>query len=303
MDLGIYMACSRLLFSVIAIWILPSFSALAACDGIELPVGSEVRCLKPGAGKTNWFKDSDVSPEMVVVPAGKFIMGSPKSDPDAVQPRESQAPVTIAKAFAVGRFAVTRGEFAAFVSATVHKTESCLSKDPDPARNWLSPGFEQNDRHPVVCVSWNDAKAYVAWLSSTTGKRYRLLSDSEREYVTRAGTTSLYSTGNSISTDQANFDGNATVPVDKFAPNPWGLYNVHGNVLEWIEDCWRDTNAGNPGDGSARTTGPRLDCSLRMLRGGAWNDDESRFLRSANRDRLQPDRNGPFVGFRVARTP
>ena len=132
----------------------------------------------------------------------------------------------------------------------------------------------------MVCVNWNDAKAYVAWLSKTTGKTYRLLSEAEREYVARAGTTTPFWWGATISTSQANYDGNytyaggskgewrkATVAVDSFAANPWGLYNVHGNVWEWTEDCWNEKNAGNPGNGSARTNG---DCGCRVLRGGSW---------------------------------
>jgi formylglycine-generating enzyme required for sulfatase activity len=296
------MTLPRLPIVAIATWSLLSSSALAACDGIDLSVGSETRCLKPGAGKTIWFRDAPTAPEMVVVPAGQFTMGSPESDPDRVMPREKQIPVAIAAPFAVGRFVLSRGEFAAFVKATARKLEPCLDKNLGPSNNWLSPGFQQNDRHPVVCVNWNDAKAYVEWLSSTTGKTYRLLSDSEREYVTRAGTTTLYWTGDKITPQQANFAAKATVPVDRFAANPWGLYNVHGNVLEWLEDCWRDTNAGNPGDGRPRLTGPRIDCRERMLRGGAWNDPEPRFLRSANRDRLRLEGATSIMGFRVART-
>jgi formylglycine-generating enzyme required for sulfatase activity len=295
-------AWSRFALAVIAAWLLPACFAASACDGIEAMVGNESRCLKPGAGKTEWFKDSDSSPEMVVVPAGRFTMGSPSTERGHEEEREKQVPVTIGKPFAVGRFAVTRGEFAAFVAATGHKTDGgCFVPKQQANRNWRSPGFQQNDRHPVVCVNWNDAKAYVDWLSSTTGKPYRLLSDTEREYVTRAGTTTSYWPGNSITTRQANFKAKATVPVESFAANPWGLYNVHGNVLEWTEDCWRDNNAGNPGDGSARTSGPRLDCDQRVLRGGAWNDTPD-FVRSAVRDRIPIEGRSNLIGFRVART-
>src|SRR5262249_54725951 len=142
--------------------------------------------------------------------------------------------------------------------------------------NWRSPGFAQTDRHPVGCMNWNDARAYVAWLTSTTGKSYRLLSEAEREYVARAGTSTPFWWGSSITPTQANYNGEepyegggskgewrrATVPVDTFEANPWGLYDVHGNVWQWTEDCWSIRNAGNPGDGSARNTG---DCSQRIL--------------------------------------
>ena len=189
--------------------------APARCDGIEALVGNERRCLQPGSGKTDWFKDCPKCPEMVVVPAGRFTMGSPKEEPERYD-NEEQLPVAIANPFAAGRFAVTRAEFAAFVTATGHRTEGgChvwtgsewkLQAD----RDWRSSGFAQMDRHPVVCVNWDDAKAYAVWLSSTTGKAYRLLSETEREYVARAGTTTAFWWGASLSTEQANYDGNHT---------------------------------------------------------------------------------------------
>jgi len=135
--------------------------------------------------------------------------------------------------------------------------------------------------HPVINVNWIDAKMYAAWLSRKTGKSYRLLSEAEREYVTRVGTTTPFWWGSSISPAEANYNGSAepykgggskreyrrhTVPVDSFQRNPWGLYNVHGNVWEWTEDCWNDSNGGIPSDGSARTKG--YDCSRRVVRGG-----------------------------------
>jgi formylglycine-generating enzyme required for sulfatase activity len=294
-----------------------STAAAQGCDGVEVEIGvSERRCLKPGAGQS--FKDCPDCVEMVVVPAGRFTMGTPPDEEIATErEREDQVRVSIARPFAVGRFAVTRGEFAAFVAATGHKTdggcyrftESKWKRDADS--NWRSPGFTQDDRHPAVCTSWNDAKAYAAWLSSSTGKSYRLLSEAEREYVTRAGSTTPFWWGTTISTDQANYDGNityaagakgewrkGTVPADSFTANPWGLYNVHGNVWEWVEDCWNEKNAGNPGDGTARAAG---DCSVRALRGGSWNN-APHSIRSARRNRNPPASRDGYVGFRVART-
>jgi formylglycine-generating enzyme required for sulfatase activity len=165
----------------------------------------------------------------------------------------------------------------------------------------------------VVCVNWNDAKAYVAWLSSQTGKTYRLLSEAEREYVARAGTNTPFGWGSAISPTQANYDGTAepykgggskgewrkaTVPVDTFTANPWGLYNVHGNVWDWTKDCWNEKIAGNPGDGSARTA---ADCGSRVLRGGCWLSDPQE-LRSAYRYRFPPGYRDFILGIRVART-
>jgi formylglycine-generating enzyme required for sulfatase activity len=298
--------------------LLVSPAVAQRCDGIEVGVGlHERRCLKPG--KDQSFKDCADCPEMVLIPAGDFTMGSPPDEErhHGSSEREDQLRVGISTPFAVGRFAVTRGEFAAFVRATDHLIDSgCFilkeamyKRDPD--RSWRAPGFAQNDQHPVVCVSWNDARSYVAWLSSLTGKAYRLLSESEREYATRAGSTTPFWWGATISTDQANYNGNikygagaegewrkATVPVDSFVANAWGLYNVHGNVWEWTEDCWNPGNAGNPGDGTARITG---DCGLRVVRGGSWNN-YPHTVRSARRYMNHPNNRADFVGFRVART-
>jgi formylglycine-generating enzyme required for sulfatase activity len=313
---------SRLgLQSSVAGWLLlallASAPAAAECAGAEVAVGaSERRCLKPGAGLSEQFKDCPTCPEMVVLPAGTFTMGSPRNEPERFD-REDEVFVTIGSPIAVGRFAVTRGEFAAFAAATGHKPDGgCLVYSGSVWKHqvdssWRSVGFTQTDRHPVVCVSWNDAKAYSAWLSSTTGKTYRLLSESEREYVARADTRTPFWWGSTISTGQANYNGDyiyaggskgenrkATVPVDSFAANPWGLYNVHGNVWEWTEDCWNGKNAGNPGNGSVRNRG---DCRSRVLRGGSWYYLPL-LLRSAYRSSIRPDDRSNTFGFRVART-
>jgi formylglycine-generating enzyme required for sulfatase activity len=290
-----------------------STAAAQRCDGIEVEIGAnEQGCLKPGSGQS--FKDCPDCPEMVVIPAGTFTMGA-RPDEEVATEREDQIRVSIARPIAVGRFAVTRGEFAAFVAATGHKTDDGCYRLSEPKlnadRNWGSPGFAQHDRHPVVCVNWNDAKAYAAWISSLTGKNYKLPSEAEREYVTRAGSTGSFWWGAAISTGQANYNGNiiyaggaqgkwrkATVPVDHFSANPWGLYNVHGNVWEWTEDCWNEKNAENPGDGTARITG---DCGLRVLRGASFNN-APHTLRSARRERDPPGNRVDTFGFRVART-
>jgi formylglycine-generating enzyme required for sulfatase activity len=239
-------------------------------------------------------------PEMVVVPSGDFTMGSRSYEPRR-HSDEDQARVSIAAPFAVGKFAVTFDEW-----------DACVA---DGGCNGYKPGDQGWGRakRPVINVNWDDAKAYAEWLSRKTGKTYRLLSEAEREYVTRAGTTTPFWWGSSITPKQANYDGSAdpykageskgeyrqrTVPVDSFEANVWGLYNVHGNVWEWTEDCWNDSNSGNPGDGRPRTTG---DCSRRVVRGGSWYVDPHN-LRSAYRgSRIAVDRNSN-IGFRVART-
>lgn len=225
--------------------------------------------------------------------------------------------MTIAKSFAVGKFTVTFDEWDAFVNETGYDAGSKCWMFEDgkyeerSGRSWRNPGFPQTGSHPAACLSWNDAKAYVAWLSKKIGKPYRLLSESEWEYAARAGTTTPFWWGSTISTSQANYNGNytynngpkgeyriGTVPVDSFAPNAFGLYNVHGNVYQWVEDCYADSYAGAPVDGSAKTTG---DCNERVLRGGSWSD-LPRYLRAANRIRNDPDVRDNGIGFRLART-
>ena len=177
---------------------------------------AQAQYLKAAASNNGMFKDCADCPQLIVVPAGSFTMGSPKDEPKRVNEHEDRVRVNIAKSFAVGVFAVTRGEFAAFALATNHKPDGgCYVRSGNewkeqPDRSWRSPGFTQDDRHPVTCVNWNDAKAYVSWLSSKTGKTYRLLSEAEHEYVTRAGTTTPFWWGSSISTEQANYNGNHT---------------------------------------------------------------------------------------------
>jgi formylglycine-generating enzyme required for sulfatase activity len=238
------------------------------------------------------FRDFDAAPEMIIVPAGEFLMGSPEGEgtPD----EHPQHPVTIANPFAVGIYPVIRGEFAAFVKASGHKVAKKSS--------WRDPGFPQKDDHPVVWANWHDAQAYVAWLTETSGGRpYRLLSEAEWEYCCRAGTTSAYGIGESITPAQANFGpySKGTTSVLKFPPNPWGLYDMHGNVWEWCEDNWHEDYEGSPpSDGLAWAGG---DPSSRVLRGGSW-DYSPVILRSADRGRGRPGSRDDAIGFRVART-
>jgi formylglycine-generating enzyme required for sulfatase activity len=261
---------------------------------------------KPGNGETEWFKDYDAGPEMVVVPAGRFMMGSPETEPGRFDDEGPQREVTIAQPFAVGRHAVAQAQFAAFVSDTGYRTDGGAAVwrldvhklDDDPNASWRSPGFHQDGSHPVVCVSLDDATAYVAWLSQKTGRIYRVLSSAEWEYVARASTTTPFWWGSSITPAQANYDGrhvypdgyysggehrNRTVPVGSFVGNPWGLFNVHGNVWEQCE-------------GVAKVAKYRV-----VVRGGSWYNDPRR-LRSACRQGGAADFRSNDHGFRVART-
>jgi formylglycine-generating enzyme required for sulfatase activity len=255
---------------------------------------------KPGAGKTEWFKDHEAGPEMVVVPAGKFTMGSPPTEEERYAERETQIPVEIAHPFAVGKFAVTFDQWDACVAEG-----GCNEYRPN------DEGWGRGNR-PVINMSWDYASAYAKWLSRKTGKTYRLLSEAEREYVTRAGTTTPFWWGSSISPKQANYDGNytygggtkgeyrgQTVPVDSFEANPWGLFNVHGNVWEWCEDCWHDNYVGAPVDGSAWLQGG--DENPRVVRGGSWGNMPPS-LRAASRRVGSSVYRGNDVGFRLART-
>lgn len=263
------------------------------------------------------FKDCHVCPEMTIVPAGAFTMGSPRSEKDRRADEGPQRTVTIAKPFAVGKFEVTKTEFEAFVRESDYDAaDKCWTLeggkiDERSGRSWHNPGFSQTGDHPVACVNWNDAKAYVAWLSNKTGKAYRLLSEAEWEYVARAGTATPFSTGQTITTDQANLNGNytyngscqgyyrgKTVPVGSFAANAFQLHDMHGNVCEWVEDCLKGNYSGAPSDGSAWTGG---DCSFRVLRGGSWADPPGS-LRSAVRFSFRTDVRFSDFGFRVART-
>ena len=292
----------------------------ACSDGllVSVAMSSEKPCIKPGSGKS--FKDCPDCPEMVVVPPGSFMMGSPENEPERqnlqVGTETPQHKVSIAEAFAVGRFHITRGEFARFAKTTGYNTTGgCYSLTGSEWRNnrtasWQSPGFPQDDTHPVVCVNWEDIKAYVAWLAEQTGKNYRLLSEAEYEYAARAGSTTPFWWGATISPDLANYNGNnayagglkgsyraETVSVQSFSPNPWGLYHVSGNAWTWTKDCWHDNYLGAPSDGSAWMTG---ECRSRVIRGGSWNSPPAS-LRGASRTWIDPGTRGNSNGFRVAR--
>jgi formylglycine-generating enzyme required for sulfatase activity len=252
------------------------------------------------------FRDFDAAPEMIVVPSGEFLMGS--ADGEGFDNERPQRKVAINAPFAVGISPVTRGEFAAFIGATNYEIEvgayvwDSQKWQSDPTRSWRDPGFKQEDDHPVVCVNWHDAKAYVAWLREQSGgKAYRLLSEAEWEYCCRARTTSAYSTGDTITAAQANLSRNlkGTTSISRFPANPWGLRDMHGNVWEWCEDNWHQNYKDNlPTDGSVWPGG---DTSFRVLRGGSWVNSP-RYLRSAYRNRIQPGDRISDVGFRVART-
>ncbi|MEN3276399.1 MAG: hypothetical protein V7631_2189 [Massilia sp.] len=260
------------------------------------------------------FRDGEgVGPELVVLRAGRFQMGSPEHERAIAMAAGAQKNwlaretprhwVGIARPFALGRYPVTVGEWRAFVAAGGWQAGGEV--------DWAAPGFPQTDAHPVVGVSWHDARQYAAWLSERTGARYRLPSEAEWEYACRAGTRTAFSFGDAIDPSRANYDGNftwnagargeyrrGTTPVTQFAPNPWGLHDMHGNVWEWVQDTMHENYEGAPLDGSAWEEGG--DRARRILRGGCWLYNP-RYLRSALRNGFSALMSNDIVGFRVAR--
>ena len=263
-------------------------------SGLKRMEGSGADQLRP-AGTT--FRDCAQCPELVVVPAGSFLMGSPTQEVDRDDDEAPVHRVMIAEPLAVGRFEVTFAEWDA-----CHQAGKC-NHDPD------DQGWGRGDR-PVVDVSWEDAQEYVEWLSETTGHQYQLPSESAWEYVARAGTSTRYWWGDDVGDNRANcggcgspVDNQRTAPVGSFLPNAFGLYDVHGNVWERTQDCWNESYEGAPVDGSAWRSG---NCEANVLRGGGWNID-ARYLRTANRGWQAPPHSRLFsgeasVGFRVVRT-
>jgi formylglycine-generating enzyme required for sulfatase activity len=264
--------------------------------GASVLTSAEEHGLRAGAEFSECKKGC---PMMVVVPAGKFTMGSPVGSPDTEEHfkklERPQHEVTFAKPFAVGRFDVTFAEWDVCVEAGACPRNSFfVASDNDWGRG----------DHPVINVSWDDARLYVAWLSRMTGKEYRLLSEAEWEYAARAGTTTAYYWGDDVGKDNANcngcgsqWDGKQTAPVGSFKPNGFGLYDMYGNVWQWVEDTYHENYEGAPNDGSAWIGSSHS----HVLRGGSWSDVPS-YLRAALRSTEPFDTRGDGLGFRLART-
>ncbi|MFL6658433.1 MAG: SUMF1/EgtB/PvdO family nonheme iron enzyme [Massilia sp.] len=266
-----------------------------------------------GVLRDRFLDGSGKGPELVLIPTGRFQMGSPEPERRRAMEAGSQKSwvdretpqhwVGIEDPIALGRYPVTVGEWRQFALAT--------GWTPQGEVNWQAPGFRQTDEHPVVGVTWLDAQAYVRWLCEQTGQHYRLPSEAEWEYACRAGTKTAFSFGEEISTALANYDGNytyngspkgeyrqGTSRVGEFPPNPWGLFDMHGNVWEWVQDVVHDNYVGAPNTGAAWEEGG--DQSRRILRGGSWLYNP-RYLRSALRNGFSATLSNDIVGFRVAR--
>jgi formylglycine-generating enzyme required for sulfatase activity len=254
----------------------------------QAPVAAPSRQTKPPDSKTvNGFSDdlNGVKLEMIYVPGGEFTMGSDKYDSEK-PPHKVTVP-----AFYIGKFQVTQAQWKAVMG------------------DKLKPGFKGDDNLPMESVSWDDAREFCQKLQELTKKAYRLPSEAEWEYACRADTTTEFAFGDSLSSKQANFDGNypygdaskavyrkKTTPVGSYDPNAFGLYDMHGNVWEWCEDVWHDNYKGAPTDGSAWLSGG--DSSRRVLRGGSWSNDGDD-CRSAYRNYYEPGVRVNVIGFRV----
>ena len=281
---------------------------------------------RPRTGKT--FKDCRDCPEMVVLPPGDFLMGRDGGEQDRYEGPVRR--VSIDYPFAAGRFEVTNAQYRRFVDATGHRTagSGCNAffgntVEPLPNTNWRDPGYGRpiRDDEPVACIRWSDAKAYVSWLSGHTGKKYRLLTEAEWEYAARAGTAGTFTWGEDPAAacrygnihDESGAraapelpygpppcdDGFAGLsPVGRFEPNAFGLYDMIGNVWEWIEDCYEMPYPAAPADGSPQlATG----CDRRGVRGGSWRTTIER-QRPAFRGRDPEALTSQIFGMRVART-
>jgi formylglycine-generating enzyme required for sulfatase activity/DNA-binding winged helix-turn-helix (wHTH) protein len=274
------------------------------------------------------FKDCETCPEMVALPAGKFLMGSPDGERGHLPVEGPPRHVAIAKPIAIGKYEVTVDQFSAFIAdAGVPVNNQCRLTDPatftnsamiwgPPTASFREPGYDVTGLHPVGCISWHEAEAYVAWLKRRTGKPYRLPTETEWEYAARAGTTTSFSFGDDTSQlcEYARFADlaspftwrddcrgasgvNGPLQVGTLKPNPWGLYDMHGNLWEWVEDCWTSDPLEIPTDGSALMRPGH--CETGVVRGGSWAAAAAR-VRSAFRLGLVASRRDHNLGFRVA---
>ncbi len=272
------------------------------------------------------FRDCEDCPEMIVIPSGEFKMGSPKHERAHPKFEQPVRTVKVSAGFAVGRYPITLGEFDRFARETGQSMgTSCVVEaggrlEEREGLTFRSPGFQQSLDHPVVCVSWQEAQRYVAWLSKKTKRSYRLLSEAEREYVSRASTTTAYWWGNRVDPNRARYHqrsqrpenlpkearafgkpgsrqaAKGTVAVDRYNSNPWGLFQVHGNSADWVQDCWNATYDTGNSSSTARLVG---DCSRRVQRGGGWSD-WAKDIRSGYRWAGVATQRFNRVGFRVA---
>lgn len=309
---------------------LPAGSAAALLlASLALAASSTEHCESVEVGDR--FRDCDECPEMVVIPSGRFKQGAPGRESGGGAAEGPVGEVQIER-FSLGRTELTRGEYRRFIDATGYRTDAERSAGGHKGSyafrasseigwqvgaSWRDPGFAQDDSHPVVCISWNDAKAYVDWLRQRTGEAYRFPTESELEYANRAGTTTPWPWGadGDGGYHMANYadttlreqmgrttascrDGHVfTAPAGSLRTNAWGLHDTAGNAWEWAEDVWNMNYHGAPVDGRVWKTG---DPERRVLRGGAWLYQPD-VLRAVVRIGGETDFRSHVTGFRVAR--
>jgi len=301
---------------------------LASILAISIPAGAQ----SPATS----FRDCPDCPEMVTIPSGSFLIGLSGEEAKRDSRQESllykltggwkwagqdqpQHIVNISRSFSIGKYPITRGEFALFVKEMGFQDNNPCEvlagrySGFDAGANWHEPGFQQTDREPVVCVSWSEAQAYINWLNKKSGATsaseeggpYRLPSEAEWEYAARAGTRTTRWWGDALGKDNAvcthcgsPWDNKKTVPVGLHGANAFGLADMLGNVWQWTADCWNDNYSGAAKDGSARSTG---DCTKRVMRGGSWRSDPET-IRSSARLPVNANEHWNFGGFRVVKT-
>ena len=276
--------------------------ALTALCAALLPNLAEAATPQPG----KVFKDCKDCPEMVVLPAGTFTMGTPDDEVGREPDEGPMHAVTFAKPFAMSRFQITAGEWDSYIRQTGVKI---ADGDTRPGRECIAskPRYPQSPRQPAVCMDMDDIKHYVAWLSKKTGQPYHMVSEAQREYAARAGSSGPFpfpfdeGKGYSIA-EHANTYGPAdgysfSSPAGSYPPNAFGMYDMHGNVYEWVADCWHPNYEGAPTDGSAWV---EPNCESYQIRGNDWGEAPV-FSRSGNRNNIYPQTRGDWIGFRVVR--
>ncbi|AZC96966.1 PvdO, pyoverdine responsive serine/threonine kinase (predicted by OlgaV) [Pseudomonas chlororaphis subsp. piscium] len=281
-------------------------SSLAALFGCLVSLNAQaVEPPKPGSV----FKDCKNCPEMVVLPAGSFVMGTPEDEVGREPDEGPQHTVTFSKAFAMSRFHVTAGELDAYIRETGTRIKD---GDERPGRlcQASKPRYEQGPRQPAVCVDYADVQAYARWLSKKTGQHYRMVSEAEREYAARAGSSGSFpfpfdEEGQYQITKHANTYGpkdgySYSAPVGSYPPNAFGMYDMHGNVYEWVADCWHPDYVGAPADGKAWMEESGGVCLDAQIRGNDWGEAPV-FSRSGNRNSRKREVRGDWLSFRVVR--
>jgi formylglycine-generating enzyme required for sulfatase activity len=294
--------------------------------GATFLLGNTASLTGPPLGNLPSFKDCSLCPDMIVLPTGEFMMGSPAGENGHTDMEGLPRRLTMSKRIAIGKLEVTVEQVSAFMADTGMNVGGSCQPIIDPSRTaptWgqpsvsmLSPGYDVTQSHPAVCISWHEAQSYVAWLQRRSGKPYRLPTEAEWEYAARAGTTTRYSFGDDETSlcgyarfadlgsqfgwgdgCRSNVVSYGTTPVGALKPNPWGIFDMHGNAWEWVEDCWTPNPEEMSSDGSAFSRPGS--CEIGVIRGGSFAAG-SRRVRSAIRHPVRTTKHLYNIGLRVA---